>query len=256
MCSSPILDLKSSIDLELIKLVLSCETEASELLENKHLTKATVLTQYAKAFQGIGLFPGKCTIHLDPSISPVVNPPRRIPVALRDKVKQELDRMLKLNIIAKVNKPIEWVNSMVAVEIKHTGKLRVCLDPQHLNKVILRLHYPMRTLEDILPRLSGAKYFTKLDARSRYWAIKLSNQSSFLTTFNTPFRQYSYLRLALGLKSSQDELQRKIDECLEGLPDVAAIVDDILVYGKMREEHDQNLCKRNQTFVRKEYQIQ
>ena len=76
-CSSPILGLRSSIDLELIKLVLSCETQASQLLENKHLTKATVLAQYAKAFQGIGLFPGDCTIHLDQSISPAENPPRR-----------------------------------------------------------------------------------------------------------------------------------------------------------------------------------
>ena len=150
--------------------------------------------------------------------------------------------MLKLNIIAKVTEPTEWVNSMVAVESKHTGKLRVCIDPQHLNKAILRPHYPMRKLEDILPRLSRAKYFTKLDARSGYWAIKLSNQPSFLTTFNTPFGRYRYLRLAFGLKSSQDEFQRKIDECLEGLPGVVAIVDDILVYERTREEHDQNLC--------------
>ena len=163
-------------------------------------------------------------------------------MALRDKVKQELDRMLKLNIIAKVTEPTEWVNSMVAVESKHTFKIRLCLDPQHLNKAILRPHYPMRTPEDILTRLSGAKYFTKLDARSGYWAIKLSNQSSFLTTFNTPFGRYRYLILAFGLKSSQDEFQRKIDECLEGLPGVVAIVDDILVYGRTREGDDQNLC--------------
>ncbi|MCG7879449.1 MAG: RNase H-like domain-containing protein, partial [Candidatus Thiodiazotropha endolucinida] len=241
-CSSPILGLRSSIDLELIKLVLSCETQASQQLENKHLTKATVLTQYAKAFQGIGLFPGECTIQLDTSISPVVNPPRRIPVALRDKVKQELDRMLKQNIIAKVTEPTEWVNSMVAVENKNTGKLRICLDPQHLNKAILRPHYPMRTLEDILPHLSGAKYFSKLDARSGFWGIKLTDPSSYLTTFNTPFGRYRFLRLAFGLKLSQDEFQRKIDECLEGLPGVVAIVDDILVYGRTREEHDQNLC--------------
>ena len=97
-CSFPILGLRSSIDLELIKLVLSCETQASQPLETKHLTKTTVLTQYAEAFQGIGRFPGECTIHLDPSVSPVVHPPRRITVALRDKVKQELDRMLKQNI--------------------------------------------------------------------------------------------------------------------------------------------------------------
>ena len=132
---------------------------------------------------------------------------------------------------------------MVAVESKQTGKLQVCLDPQHLNKAILHLHYPMRTLEDILPHLSGVKYFMKLDARSGYWAIKLSNQSSFLTTFNMPFGRYSYLRLVFGLKSSQDEFQRKIDECLEGLPGVVAIIDNILAYGKTCEENDQNLCK-------------
>ena len=100
----------------------------------------------------------------------------------------------------------------------------------------------MRTLEDILHCLSGAKYFTKLDARSRYWAIKLSKQSSFLTTFNMPFGRYRYLRLSFGLKSSQDDFQRKINECLEGLPGVVAIIDDILIYGRTREEHDQNLC--------------
>ena len=171
-------------------------------------------------------------------------------------MKQKLDRMLKLNIIAKVTEPTEWVNSMAAVESKQTGKLRVRLDPQHLNKAILRPHFPMKTLEDILPRLSGAKYFTKLDARYGYWAIKLSNQSSFLTTFNTPFGRYRYLRLAFGLKSSQDEFQRKIDECLEGLPGIVAIVDGILVYGRTREEHDQNLCSVIKLSLEKRYQIQ
>ena len=79
-----------------------------------------------KHSKGIGLFPGECKIHLDPSVTPVVNPPRRIPVALRDKVKQELDRMLQNDIIAKVTEPTEWVNSMVAVENPQTGKLRIC----------------------------------------------------------------------------------------------------------------------------------
>ncbi|MEW8545660.1 MAG: hypothetical protein AB2693_19230, partial [Candidatus Thiodiazotropha sp.] len=77
--SSPIIGLRSSIDLNLNKLVLSCETPR----DNPHLTKEAVLKQYSEAFKGIGLFPGECKIHLDPFITPVVNPPRRIPVALR-----------------------------------------------------------------------------------------------------------------------------------------------------------------------------
>jgi len=99
----------------------------------------------------------------------------------------------------------------------------------------------MRTLDDILPQLSGAKYFTKLDARSGYWAIKLSRDSSYLTTFNTPYGRYRFLRLPFGLKSSQDEFQRQIDESFEGLSGIVSICDDILVFGRTRDEHDTNL---------------
>ena len=132
------------------------------------------------------------------------------------------------------------MNSLVIVE-KQNGSLRICLDPRDLNKAIRRPHYPMKTLNDVLPLLSGAKYFTKLDARSGYWNLKLSEDSSYLTTFNTPYGRYRFLRLPFGLKSSQDEFQRKIDECFSDLPGTVAIVDDILVYGKTRQEHDSNL---------------
>ena len=145
------------------------------------------------------------------------------------------------SILAKVTEPTQWVNSLVVVETNN--KLRVCLDPRDLNKAIQRPHYPMRTLEDTLPELAGAKVFTKLDLRSGYWTIPLSEESSYLTTFNTPFGRYRYLRLPFGLKSSQDEFQRKVDECFEHLPGVVALVDDILVYGRSHAEHDQALRK-------------
>ena len=125
-------------------------------------------------------------------------------------------------MICKVTEPTEWVNSLVIVEKPETGKIRVCLDPKDLNKAILRPHYLPRALEDVLTKLAGAQYFTKLDARSGYWTIKLSHDSSLLTTFNTPFGRYRYLRLPFGLKSSQDEFQRRVDECFEGLDGVIA----------------------------------
>ncbi len=221
---------------KLLKLTYSVETGNSPTF----FTKQSVLHDHSEVFQGIGLFPGECTIHLEPNSTPVIHPPRKIPVALHDRCKLELSRMEKIGVIAKVNEPTEWVNSMVIVQ-KSEGKLRICLDPKDLNKSIQRPHYPMRTLDDILPQLAGAKYFTKLDARSGYWSIKLSEQSSFLTTFNTMFGRYRYLRLPFGLRSSGDEFQRKIDECFEGLTGVVSIVDDILVFGKTREEHDNNL---------------
>ena len=129
---------------------------------------------------------------------------------------------------------------MVVFE-KPSGAVQICLDPKHLNKVIHRPHYHLQTLSDILPELSGARYFTKLDARSGYWTIKLDNDSSYLTTFNTPYGRYRFLRLPFGLKSAQVEFQCKIDYCYAGLRGAVAIVDDVLVNGKTRAEHDYNL---------------
>lgn len=72
--------------------------------------------------------------------------------------------MEKLQVITKVDTPTDWVNSKVVVK-KPSGALRISLDPRDLNKVTHRPHSPLRTLNDILPELTGARYFTKLDAR-------------------------------------------------------------------------------------------
>ncbi len=105
----PVLGLKGCIDFGLIKMVLSV-TETQ--------TEVPVLEEFADVFKGIGLFPGECTIHLDPHATPVVHPPRRIPLALRSRLKEELESMERQGVIVKVTEPTEWVNSMVVAE-KH-----------------------------------------------------------------------------------------------------------------------------------------
>ena len=255
----PILGMKSCLDYELIKLVYSCNVSntecesapvSSKSVEPICMNKKTVLTEYSDIFDGVGLLPGEIDIHVDPKVTPVIHPPRRIPVSLGSRLKSELDRMEKNDIICKVEVPTPWVNSLVLVE-KPNGKLRVCLDPKDLNNAIQRPHYPMKTLEDILPQLSNASFFSKLDVTSGYWALCLTEKSSFLTTFNTPYGRYRNLRLPFGLNCSQDLFQSKIDECYSGLEGATAIVDDILIYGSTREEHDRNLRKVLETSRKK-----
>ncbi|KAK7107442.1 hypothetical protein V1264_015374 [Littorina saxatilis] len=89
--------------------------------------------------------------------------------------------------------------------------------------------------------MTGAKYFSKLDAKCGYWQMKLNEESSYLTTFNTPFGRYRFNRLPFGVISAQDDFQRKMDEIFEGIPGVTPLVDDVIVSGKTREEHDANL---------------
>ena len=236
--SPPILGIRPCLDMGLIKLIYTC-TKTD--VQREQLTKQVILDKYKDVFDGIGLFEGKCSIQIDPTVPPVVHPPRRVPVSLKDRLQEELDRMESLGIITKVTEPTAWVSSLVLIQKPDSDKLRVCLDPRSLNEAILRPHYPSRTLEEILPELVGAKFFTKLDAKSGYWTCELTHQSSLLTTFNSPFGRYRYLRLPFGLKSSQDEFQKKLDQSLEGLKGFVSIADDIVIHGSTREEHDQRL---------------
>ena len=181
-CAPCALSLKACQDLALIKVVLAVNTE------NKSQTDK-LLHEFNDVFIGQGCVSEEYSIQLNPEVQPVVHAARKIPVALREKVKAELDRMEKLNVISKVEEPTQWVNTMVVVP-KPNGTVRICLDPRDLNKAINREHYKMPTLEVVTSQLLGAHYFTVLDATSGYWAIPLSKESSILTTFQTPYGRY------------------------------------------------------------------
>ena len=201
-----------------------------------------ILKDYGDCFDGIGCFQGSYHITLDPEVPPVVHPPRRIPEALREPLKKELRKLVDEGIIAKVDIPTDWVNSIVCAT-KPRGGIRLCLDPRDLNRAIKRPHHVTPTLDDILPKLNGAKYFTILDARSGYWNIKLDEESSYATTFNTPIGRFRFLRLPFGLVCAQDVFQKKVDETFGELPGVTGIADDIVIVGYKEDgsDHDANL---------------
>jgi len=96
-------------------------------------------------------------------------------------------------------------------------------------------------LDDVLPKLNGAKYFSIVDARSGYWNIKLDHASSLYTTFNSPHGRYRFLQLPFGLICAQDIFQKKVDETFGDLPGVTGIADDIIIYGCDLADHDANL---------------
>ena len=236
----PILGLPACLQLKVIQLVLSVDSDSTLSQHDSLLTKNTVTEEYKHLFSGLGDLEGEITIHLKDNATPVVHPPRGVPHAIKQRLKEELNKMENTGFIDKVTTPTDWVNSLVVVE-KENGKLRICLDPRDLKAAIKRPHYPMHTLEDALAKLTGPKYFSKLDASSGYWQLKLNDKSSYLTTFNTPSRRYHFRRLPFGLISAQDEFQHKMDEVFKGLPGITPLVDDVLISGRTCQEHDRNL---------------
>ena len=214
----------------------------SSITPQATLTKEAVLQQYKDCFDKVGRFPGeKYHISLNENAKPVVHAPRTVPVHVMPLYKAELDKMLQDGIITPVSGPTDWVNSIVC-NIKDTDegkKVRLCLDPKDLNKAIKREHYYTRTIDEILPQLHGKKYFSVVDTKKGYWHVELDDESSLLTTFNTPFGRFRFLRMPFGLWMSQDVFQPKLDECYAGIDNVTGIADDIIVSGKTIEEHDQ-----------------
>ena len=174
----------------------------------------TSLKNSVMYFRGLRRWKAKCLSRFEtrPDVKPVVHPPRNVPLSRLPKLKELLDQREKEGIIRKVTKPTEWMNSRVTTE-KADGSLRLCLDPKDLNEAIIRPHYPVPKFDDVQAGVHGHKYFTKLDITWGYWIFELTDEAADLTTFNTPFGRYQYVRMPFGLVCSQDVFMRHSRVC-------------------------------------------
>ena len=150
--------------------------------------------------------------------------------------------MVDQRIIHTIEEPTDWVSSLTYVT-KRDGSIRVCLDQRQLNKALIRPRDQTPTLDDLNHKFANAKCFSKLDAKAGYWSIKLDEENQKLTTFQTPFGRYCFLRLPFGLSVIQDIFQLEMDRILEKCTGVSGIADDFVVYGATEFEHDRNLLQ-------------
>ena len=101
-----------------------------KLVKQVDAIERCITDDYADVFRGFGCVKGIAHhIKLDENAKPVIHPPRRVPVTLRSRVKDEIDRTEVFGVAERVHEPSDWVNSMVTV-IKPNGKLRICIDPR------------------------------------------------------------------------------------------------------------------------------
>ncbi|CAC5403290.1 unnamed protein product [Mytilus coruscus] len=225
--------------MKLLKHIHSISNTSNPQETTKPFLPENMEQQYGDLFTGLGCLPGTHNIRINKTVTPVVQAPRKI-IAIKDKVKAELDRMEDIGVIFKQQEPTQWVNSMVTV-IKPNGKIRICIDPRDLNKAILREHYPLKTVEDVISQMPNAKVFSKLDATSGFWHIQLDEPSSKLCTFNTPFGRYRFARLPFGINSASEVFQKIVSEMVSDIEGAEAIIDDILIWGSDQKEHDMRL---------------
>lgn len=110
-------------------------------------------------------------IPINPAVKPVAQPYRRIPVPLENAVNDKIDELAALGIIEKVNGPSDWISPMVVVP--KVNDVRICVDMRRANEAIDRENYPLPTIEDFIPHMNGANWFTKLDVKNAFHQVNI-----------------------------------------------------------------------------------
>ncbi|XP_056647232.1 uncharacterized protein K02A2.6-like [Diorhabda sublineata] len=227
----PILGLKTCVKLNII-----CKLDEVNL-KNKRDSKENFINQNKKLFEGTGKVSFKYRILLKEGYKPVVSNCRRVADKLKGKLKNTLDELVDKDIIEKVDEPSEWLSNIVCVEKPNSDKLRICLDPIHLNKYICIDRHPVPTTEDIGLKLRGKSIYSVIDMSYAFYHIGLVKDSQKLCTFITPFGKYRFKRLCFGLSCSPEVFQR-VNERIFGDLNIPIYFDDLIIAGKDEKEHD------------------
>ena len=197
------------------------------------------LNGYAHVFRGLGkLKDSKICLNIDESITPVALTQRRLPFHIRDRVDKALDQLLEDDVIEQVpeNQPTPWVSPIVAIPQKDET-IRLCLDMRKPNEAIKRTRFPIPTSKDIDILLNGACYFSKLDVRHAFHQLELDESSRYVTTFTTHKGLFRYKRLNFGTNAASAIFQNALEKHLCEMEGVRNMQDDIIVFGKSRQEH-------------------
>merc|ERR1712102_26341 len=126
----------------------------------------------------------------------------------------------------KANEVTHW-STALHLAPKADGEVRACGDFRPLNAKTLLDTHPLPNIGTFQDRLKGARVFSTLDLKAAYFQVPITRSSSFKTVTQTPWGQFRYLRLPMGLKNSGASFQRMMDAVLRGLPGLFCYLENI-----------------------------
>ena len=184
--------------------------------------------------------PYDCPIDLQPGKDPPWGPiyslsPVELKV-LRDYIDENLATGFIRHSKSPAGAPIFFVK-------KKDGSLRLVVDYRGLNKITIRNRYALPLIPTLLERLSGAKYFTKLDLRGAYNLVRIRPGDEWKTAFRTRYGHFEYTVMPFGLTNAPAVFQHMANDIFRDFLDIFTIIylDDILIFSKTQEEHDEHV---------------
>jgi hypothetical protein len=178
-------------------------------------------------------------IELQPGTAPIAKAPYKMsPVELKE-LKIQLHGLLDNGYIHPSTSP--WGCSALFVE-KKNKELRICVDYRPLNVVTIKNKYPLLCIDILFDQLAGAQVFSKIDVRSGYHQIKICAEDISKIAFTTRYGLFEYLVISFGLMNAPSHFMYLMNSVFMPELDmfVVVFIDDILIYSRSMEEHEEH----------------
>ncbi|KAJ0946758.1 putative nucleotidyltransferase, Ribonuclease H [Helianthus annuus] len=179
-------------------------------------------------------------INLVPGAAPVAKAPYRLAPSEMQELSTQLQELLDKGFIRPSFSP--WGAPVLFVK-KKDGSFRMCIDYRELNKLTVKNRYPLPRIDDLFDQLQGSTYYSKINLRSGYHQLRIQEESIPKTAFRTRYGHYEFLVMPFGLTNApavfMDLMNRVCKPYLDKF--VIVFIDDILIYSKTKEEHEQHL---------------
>ncbi|GKA23273.1 putative reverse transcriptase domain-containing protein [Tanacetum coccineum] len=119
----------------------------------------------------------------------------------------------------------------------------MCIDYRELNKLMVKNRYPLPRIDDLFDQLQGSSVYSKIDLQTGYHQLRIKEEDIPITSFRTRYGHYEFQVMPFGLTNApavfMDLMNRVCKPYLDKF--VIMFIDDILIYSKGKEEHEEHL---------------
>ena len=221
------------------------EQEVAVEKTTKKLEDIPIVREYPEVFpDDLTTMPPKRDIEfridLVPGTAPIHKRPYRMGANELAEVKKQVDEQLQKGYIRPSTSP--WGAPVIFVEKKDKTK-RMCVDYRALNEVTIKNKYPLPRIDDLFDQLKGATVFSKIDLRSGYHQLRIREEDIPKTAFITRYGLFECTVMSFGLTNAPAFFMNLMNKVFMEFLDkfVVVFIDDILIYSKSEEEHEQHL---------------
>ncbi|GJR83648.1 putative reverse transcriptase domain-containing protein [Tanacetum coccineum] len=232
--------------------------EVKDKSEKKRLEDVSIVQDFPEVFPEDlpGLPPTRQVefqIDLVSGAAPVARAPYRLAPSEMKELSEQLKELSDKGFIRPSSSP--WGAPVLFVK-KKDGSFRMCIDYRELNKLTVKNRYPLPRIDDLFDQLQGSSVYSKIDLRSGYHQLRVREEDIPKTAFRTRYGHYEFQVMSFGLTNApavfMDLMNRVCKPYLDKF--VIVFIDDILIYSKNKQEHEEHLKQILELLKKEEFE--